>query len=406
MSVRGNTIVQPVSDPSIDGTRWQTNEDIQLCKSWRAVSQDPSKGTERRKDDLWIDVRQHYAEHWDGYVRSLQAFQGRWKTLKVELYAWHCALRQAKSWYKSGANMIDERRQAQDLWRAAMTKSKGKPKKGDFISLECYEIVKGFQQFDDIPNHSSSAGGTSRGGTERMHTQQYVPDSHVQLDIDADEVNADATPNPSVRPQGKKAAKEALRKGKKASNDSIPLTSAMETIATNQTSMLSAKEKRDEEYARHLRDQQQRDYIRLQLDIQEREFKIQEREERIMEMDTSKMTPTKKNYWQRKQNKIAEKEAEDATRGSNIPQPPFTGGYYPQPPFPGGYPQPPFLGGYYPQSHFPGGYYPQPPFPGGYPQPPFTGGVPSPPFSSGESTNPNHMDDPTNTNWIPNEDED
>ena len=169
--------------------------------------------------------------------------------------------------------------------------------------------------------------------------------------------------------------------------------------------MLSSKEKRDEEYARHLHDQQQRDYIRLQLDIQEREFKNQEREERIMEMDTSKMTPTKKNYWQRKQKKIAEKEAEDATRGSNIPQPPFTGGYYPQPPFVGGYPQPPFPGGY-PQPPFPGGYYPQSPFPGGFPQPPFTGGVPSPHFSSGESTNPNHMDDPSNTNWIPNEDED
>ncbi|XP_062011870.1 uncharacterized protein LOC133728479 [Rosa rugosa] len=139
--------------------------------------------------------------------------------------------------------MIDEQRQAQDLWRAAMTKAKERLKKGDFNSLECYKILLGFQQFSDISNQTSSTGGTSRGGSERKHTQQSVHDSHVNLDIDADEVNANVTPDPSVRPQGKKFAKEAIRKGKKASNDSNPLTSAVETIAINQTSMLLAKEK-------------------------------------------------------------------------------------------------------------------------------------------------------------------
>ncbi|PRQ33707.1 putative No apical meristem-associated domain-containing protein [Rosa chinensis] len=252
-----------------------------------------------------------------------------------------------------------------------------------------------------------------------MHTQPSVDDTHINMDKDADEVTADVTPNPSMRHQRRKAMKEAIRrKGK-----------TKEIIAINQKE-LSAKEKRDEEFVQHLQDQQQQlEYIRLQMDmqneafkIQEREDRIMEREERIMEMDTSKMTPTKKKYWQRKQKKIAEREDDDSGRSNfqthflGYPQPHFTGGYHPQPPFAGAFTQSPltgrlqqphFTGGYYPQPHFIGAF-PQPPLTGGFPPPTLTGGYyPQPPFlpqphlshfSTDESTNLNPNDDHSSTN--------
>ncbi|XP_062017492.1 uncharacterized protein LOC133733862 [Rosa rugosa] len=270
-----------------------------------------------------------------------------------------------------------------------------------------------------------------------MQTQPSVDDSHVNLDKDVDEVTADVTPNHLMRHQGRKAMKEAIqRKGKtKDPNPNPHLTFAAEIMATNQKE-LSAKEKRDEEFVRHRQDQQL-EYIRLQIDIRNEAFKIQEREyrimeredrirereDRIMQMDTSKMTPTKKKYWQRKQKKIAERE-DDGSGGSNFqthflsgyPQPHFTGGYYPQPPFAGAFTQSP-LTGRLQQPHFTGGYYPQPHFVGAFPQPPLTGGFPPPTliggyypqppflpqphlshFSTDESTNLNPNDEHSSTN--------
>ena len=256
-------------------------------------------------------------------------------------------------------------------------KHKDKPKVTKrFSYFEQYKVVEGFSQFVDIPTNMASSGGTTTGGSEGIHTQSSPINSQVNLDNDGDEIAEDV----DVRPPGRKAAKEAIRKGKKAANDGSPMASAVMSIAANQTSMLSYREKRDEEYARLLQEQENRENIRLQMKMRNEAFKLQEREERIMEMDTSNMNPTKKSYWERKQKVIAERE-ENASSGYSQP---FYGSYYPQPPFPGAFPPPPFTGAF-----------PQPPFPGAFPQPPFTGGYyPQPPITD-ESNN-----DPANTDWM------
>ncbi|KAL6181410.1 hypothetical protein ACLB2K_048065 [Fragaria x ananassa] len=127
-----------------------------------------------------------------------------------------------------------------------------------------------------------------------MHTPPIVDNSPINFNIDGDEVIGGETLDPLVRPQGRKASKEAFRKGKKASKDSSPLSSAVESIASNQKEATSFKKKLDEEFSRSLREENQRECIRLQLDlrkeaflIQERKDRIKEREEQIMEKDTS-----------------------------------------------------------------------------------------------------------------------
>ncbi|PRQ29240.1 putative No apical meristem-associated domain-containing protein [Rosa chinensis] len=341
-------------------------------------------------------------------------------------------------------------------------KRKKKPKKHNFQSFASYAVVEGFQQFKDIPSHTS--GGTSNEGNQHTPTQPIPGNSPINLDMDVDEVIAGETANPSMRPQGRKAAKEAIRKGKKATKDQSPLSNSLESIANNQIEATKGKKKLNDEFARSLQEEEKRACILLQIEIRkeqllfqerqdriiEREERNKEREERIMEIDTSKMTPNKKRYWSRKQKKIAEKEDLDEQ------PPPFMSGYYPQPNFGGAYPQPPYPGAY-PQALYPGAY-PQPPYPGAYPQPPcpdgfpqspltggfppppFTGGFPQPsasmggfpqpsasiggyypqspypggyptqpqfsPFSTDDSTNPNPHDDHSNANWMSRENED
>lgn len=157
--------------------------------------------------------------------------------------------------------------------------------------------MKGFSQFKDIPSHTAPTGGTSKRGSQAMHTQPIVDNSPINLDIDGDEEIGGETLDPLVRPQGRKASKEAFRKGKKACKESSSLSSAVKSIVSNQKKATTFKKKLDEEFSRSLREENQRECIRLQLDlrkeaflIQERGDRIKEREEQIMEEDTSIMT--------------------------------------------------------------------------------------------------------------------
>lgn len=242
----------------------------------------------------------------------------------------------------------------------------------DFNHWEAYEVVKGFEQFQDIPSNTMMA---SMGGSQHTHTQQQSEDDlHVNLDVDEDEVVTNITPSPSIRPQGKKAAKEALRKGKKPAYNPERMILAVETMAVNQATLVAQREKWEQEFQHQLYIEQERENRREQREIrkeaflyQDRAMRIAEREERIMEMDTSQMPPFQQKYWQNKQRKISERDDNDAT-GGTYAQPSFTSGSYLQPPCTSGsYPQPPF------NPH------------------PNVGG-----FSTDESTNP----DPSNTEWF------
>ncbi|XP_062021052.1 uncharacterized protein LOC133737533 [Rosa rugosa] len=329
------------SEDTQDKRRWTDEEDVQLCKSWKVVSQCPAVGTNQKKNDLWLRVKRHFDANWPK-SRSSQSLQGRWKILKIELYEWHCALRQAKNWYKSGSNAVDEQDEAHKLWHVGMKRKTGKAKRHNFQSFDSYVVVEGFAQFKDIPSHTS--GGTSNVGSHPQHTQPIAENSPINLDMDVDEVIAGETADPNVRPQGRKAAKEAIRKAKKAAKEGSPYSSSLESIANNQIEATKGKKKLDDEFARSLQEEEKRACILLQIEmrkeqllfqerqdrIKEMEERIKEREERIMEIDTSKMTPNKKRYWSRKQKKIAEKEDLDEQ------PPPSMGGYYPQPNFGGG----------------------------------------------------------------------
>ncbi|XP_062025799.1 uncharacterized protein LOC133742135 [Rosa rugosa] len=284
---RGNT--RPVagqegnqSEDTQDKRRWTVEEDVQLCKSWKVVSQCPAVGTNKKKNELWLRVKRHFDANWPK-SRSAQSLQGRWKVHKIELFEWHCALRQAKNWYKSGSNAVDEQDEAQKLWHARMKRKTGKAKRHNFQSFDSYAAVEGFAQFKDIPNHTS--GGTSNVGSQHTHTQPIAANSPINLDMDVDEVIADETADPNVRPQGRKAAKEAIRKAKKAAKEGSPYSSSLESIANNQIEAIKGKKKLDDEFARSLQEEEKRACILLQIEMRKEQLLFQERQDQIKEME-------------------------------------------------------------------------------------------------------------------------
>ena len=68
---RGNTrpVAGHVGDQSEDDNteekrRWTDEEDVQLCKSWNAVSQCPAVGTNQKMNDLWRRMKRHFDANW------------------------------------------------------------------------------------------------------------------------------------------------------------------------------------------------------------------------------------------------------------------------------------------------------------------------------------------------------
>ncbi|KAL6185606.1 hypothetical protein ACLB2K_041737 [Fragaria x ananassa] len=110
-----------------------------------------------------------------------------------------------------------------------MSKGKStKTQKANFSSFDCYEVVQGFQAFHDIPTPTEISAVTSMGGNEGMSTQTSCDESPINLEKNVDEV----APDPNVQPIGRKAAKEAHRKGKAAKEKSL-VASVVVTLANS-----------------------------------------------------------------------------------------------------------------------------------------------------------------------------
>ena len=96
---------------SNSGTKWSTEEEVQLCTSWVTISSCGVTGKDQDVKKLWRNIHDHYVQHWQGdpeNIRTQQALESRWKNLKKCLASWHDALTKAAHFHESGKNMMDE----------------------------------------------------------------------------------------------------------------------------------------------------------------------------------------------------------------------------------------------------------------------------------------------------------
>lgn len=70
------TVVDPGEDKKvIKGRDFSKDEDVQLCKSWLTISEDPVTGTNQKASSFWELVLKDYSKyltHSDRTIRSLQ----------------------------------------------------------------------------------------------------------------------------------------------------------------------------------------------------------------------------------------------------------------------------------------------------------------------------------------------
>jgi hypothetical protein len=124
--------------------------------------------------------------------------------------------------------------------------------------------------------------------------------------LDDDEV-LETPSNSSSRPMGRKAAKEAKKKGKKVQDTSESIALAIQSMAESNQATIELIKKRDEDTRNHTR----------------KVFELEEAKEeaRIMAMDTSVMSPPSKAWWKKRKGDIMAKTMpENGSSDCYIPQ--------------------------------------------------------------------------------------
>lgn len=57
----------------VKGCNFSTDEDIQLCKSWLSISEDPVTGTDQKASTFWAAVTQDYCKYQPNGDRTLRS---------------------------------------------------------------------------------------------------------------------------------------------------------------------------------------------------------------------------------------------------------------------------------------------------------------------------------------------
>lgn len=73
------TIVDGGEDKKVGkGRNFSKEEDVQLCKSWLTISEDPITGTDQRASTFWESVVKDYSTYQSHGDRTLCSLQSRW----------------------------------------------------------------------------------------------------------------------------------------------------------------------------------------------------------------------------------------------------------------------------------------------------------------------------------------
>lgn len=178
-----------------------------------------------------------------------------------------------------------------------------------FNKFHCWEIVKDFEKFKDPPT-------TPIAFSQPLPTQLSPIESSVDLGGDEEEAGGSDARRTGGRPMGKKAQKEARKKGQMQNVIDERKAKAWETFVIQNAAEAEAAKTRDEEFIKHMQWQQQLELRKEQLELRREAKRKVEKEDEIMAKDTSIMSPNKKSYWQARQKSITDSRSSNLGCGS------------------------------------------------------------------------------------------
>ncbi|KNE95716.1 hypothetical protein PSTG_10934 [Puccinia striiformis f. sp. tritici PST-78] len=132
---------------------YRDDEDVQICKSWLEVSQDPLNSTNQASDTFWTRVEEHYTSVKIDSSRSWSSIKSRWQILQHAVNKFCGCVKQVDLANKSGTTVEDRFLCAMKLYQAISVTGKKmkKPKKpSKFTHMACYHVLSKAEKWKQL----------------------------------------------------------------------------------------------------------------------------------------------------------------------------------------------------------------------------------------------------------------
>jgi hypothetical protein len=94
------------------------DEDVQICRSWLEVTDDPLNLTNQTSTTFWAHVCEHYLIRIPTYQRPVSSIKTHWQVLQRYINKLHGCLKQVKQANQSGSTQKDQFNRALELYAA------------------------------------------------------------------------------------------------------------------------------------------------------------------------------------------------------------------------------------------------------------------------------------------------
>ncbi|KNE93757.1 hypothetical protein PSTG_12860 [Puccinia striiformis f. sp. tritici PST-78] len=179
---------------------YNSDEDVQICRSWLEITEDPLNSTNQTANTFWARVQEHYSSKLTGgeITRSFDSIKKRWQLIQHAVNKCNGCYKQVKSANKSGSNNDLELSQALKLYEATNKGTSAKTKNRLFGHLQCWHILAPSAKFNaycaDLEDKALGLDGANLS---------EIPTSEA-----TDGSNRTERPGKSNRPIGTRKAKD------------------------------------------------------------------------------------------------------------------------------------------------------------------------------------------------------
>ena len=122
---------------------WMDDDDhLQLCKSWCAISEDPTVGTGQKSKTFWGSIADHFNSNKQQgkQDRTARTLETKWSSVKHDVSKFIGCYSQVEDLQESGTNKDDMLEKAKNLYFDNSIDSKGK--RHQFKYIECWRFMK------------------------------------------------------------------------------------------------------------------------------------------------------------------------------------------------------------------------------------------------------------------------
>ncbi|PLW58189.1 hypothetical protein PCANC_00904 [Puccinia coronata f. sp. avenae] len=262
---------------------YKDDEDVQICESWLAVTQDPLNSTNQSGDTFWTRVAHHYMSKIPSTPRSFFSLKSRWSIIQRTVNKFNGCYRQIVNANQSGASHNDRLSAALKLY----CKTEGKP----FTRLQCFNILVNAEKW----NAYCADLELKNTATKKLASNADSP--ALVMDLSSEVTPSDATSEVTVVPASSEPGQPiGNRKAKQIKQEDGKSAKWKEDMLTVQQKLAAQND------------------IQNQILAKQKDAMQTLAEESIMNVDISTISESRRPYYEWKQKQIMARVAQEQER--------------------------------------------------------------------------------------------